>query len=47
MLYSFIFKSFFLMAVFIFAGLNTDGIYRVSGNLTEIQKLRYAADRGM
>lgn len=28
------------------AGLCVDGLYRVSGNLAVIQKLRYAVDRG-
>ena len=28
------------------AGLDTDGIYRVSGNLAVIQKLRFLVDHG-
>lgn len=28
------------------SGLQTDGIYRVSGNLATIQKLRFAVDHG-
>lgn len=28
------------------AGLDTDGIYRVSGNLAVIQKLRYLVNHG-
>lgn len=30
----------------LFAGLETDGIYRVSGNLAVIQKLRFLVDHG-
>lgn len=29
-----------------FAGLDTDGIYRVSGNLAVIQKLRFLVNHG-
>jgi len=29
-----------------FLGLDVDGIYRVSGNLSHVQKLRYLIDRG-
>lgn len=36
------------MVVFFFAliGLDIDGLYRVSGNLATIQKLRYKVDHG-
>lgn len=32
--------------VFVFSGLQVDGIYRVSGNLATIQKLRFIVDQG-
>lgn len=32
--------------VCVFSGLETDGIYRVSGNLAIIQKLRFAVNHG-
>lgn len=32
--------------LFLLSGLDIDGIYRVSGNLSHVQKLRYAIDRG-
>ena len=32
--------------VFCFLGLDVDGIYRVSGNLAVIQRLRHKADHG-
>lgn len=32
--------------VYLFAGLEADGIYRVSGNLATIQKLRFLVDEG-
>lgn len=31
---------------FVFAGLDVDGIYRVSGNLATIQKLRFIVNQG-
>lgn len=30
-----------------YSGLNVDGLYRVSGNLAVIQKLRFAVNHGM
>lgn len=30
-----------------YTGLNVDGLYRVSGNLAVIQKLRFAVNHGM
>lgn len=34
------------LSLFYFAGLDTDGIYRVSGNLAVIQKLRFLVNHG-
>lgn len=34
------------LCVCVFSGLETDGIYRVSGNLAVIQKLRFAVNHG-
>lgn len=38
----------FLIHVFccVFSGMEADGIYRVSGNLATIQKLRFIVDQG-
>lgn len=36
----------FLVLVCCFTGLDIDGLYRVSGNLAVIQKLRFKADHG-
>lgn len=38
----------FLTDIFgcVFSGLEADGIYRVSGNLATIQKLRFIVDQG-
>lgn len=34
------------MKYYLFVGLDVDGIYRVSGNLAVIQKLRFAVNHG-
>lgn len=34
------------VVMFVFLGLEVDGIYRVSGNLATIQKLRFLVDQG-
>lgn len=38
----------FLIHIFcsVFSGMEADGIYRVSGNLATIQKLRFIVDQG-
>lgn len=40
-------SSSFLSFLSTYSGLNVDGLYRVSGNLAVIQKLRFAVNHGM
>lgn len=42
----YLYYLYFSLAVFVFSGLEVDGIYRVSGNLATIQKLRFIVDQG-